>query len=62
MRIVLSHLGQTLYELTATAVVDVLHRREGGRELIDVVLNARDRLTLSAHPTISLQHDAAGDE
>ena len=45
-----------LYELNAKAVVDVRYRREGPRELVDVVLVPDDTITLCVQPEISLQH------
>jgi hypothetical protein len=54
VRIVLELSGVTVYELNATAVVDVRYRREDTTEFVDVVLGGVDLLTISIKPRISI--------
>ena len=56
VRVILAHSGATLYELNATAVLDVKYRRDGTLEFVDVVLADADILTLSVKPSIRLEH------
>ena len=56
VRIVLARAEVTVYELNALSVEDVLYQREKGREILEIIVNSRDRLSLSLKPGVSIAH------
>ena len=56
VRLMLSFRGTKVYELNATAVQDVKHRREGERESLEIKINEQDSLFLFLAPNIELLH------
>lgn len=54
VRIVLTHRGDTLYELSAMSVVDVRYRNEDKVETLEIALSDRENLILRVKPRIEL--------
>ena len=62
VRVILSHRGQRVYELNTMSVVDVQYRQEQEVETLEIILTARDTITLRVKPRIELEHDLAPAE
>ena len=54
VRLIFSCSGTKLYELNATGVQDVMHRKEGERESLEIKINDQDTLFLFLTPSIEL--------
>jgi hypothetical protein len=60
VRITLEIHGATVYELNATAVEDVRHHAEKGREALEVVLTRQDSIWIYLRPAIAIRQQVAG--
>ena len=49
---------EMFYELNALGMDNVIYHSDNGRETLELVINAQDRLWLRLKPHISITHDA----
>lgn len=54
VRIILKHLGVSLYELNAVGVEDLKYHNDSGRESLEVIISVNDTLWLRIDPSICI--------
>lgn len=59
VRIIAKRNGEQFYELNAMGIDDVLYHKDQWGEILEIVVNARDRLQLRVKPRIVITHEVS---
>ncbi|WOB06864.1 hypothetical protein [Piscinibacter gummiphilus] len=59
VRIILKHLCASLYELNAVGVEDLKYHNDSGKESLEVIISAKDKLWLRIDPSICIGHQTS---